>query len=100
MITDLTSMVQERLEQYRNYSRKLPRRIIFFRDGVSEGQFYTVVTDELPKIREACVRMTPGGTYRPKITLVSTIRPLYSSSLIKGPISASLVNATTPVSTP
>ncbi|KAG8905078.1 hypothetical protein FRB99_000726 [Tulasnella sp. 403] len=69
MITDLASIVQERLEQYRATSRRLPRRIVFFRDGVSEGQFLTVTQDELPKIREGCARMSPNGSYRPKITL-------------------------------
>ena len=73
MISDLTAIVQERLEQYRATSRKLPKRIVFFRDGVSEGQFHTVVQEELPQIREACAKMTPGATYRPKITLVSNI---------------------------
>lgn len=63
-------MVQERLDQYRVTSRKLPRRIIFFRDGVSEGQFYTVIQEELPKIKDACARMVAGGGYRPKITVV------------------------------
>ncbi|KAG8947603.1 hypothetical protein FRC00_009030, partial [Tulasnella sp. 408] len=69
MITDLSLMVQERLDQYRVTSRKLPRRIIFFRDGVSEGQFYTVIQEELPKIKDACARMVAGGGYRPKITM-------------------------------
>ncbi|KAG8933796.1 hypothetical protein FRC01_007042, partial [Tulasnella sp. 417] len=69
MITDLSLMVQERLDQYRVTSRKLPKRIIFFRDGVSEGQFYTVIQEELPKIRDACARMVAGGGYRPKITM-------------------------------
>ncbi|KAG8882866.1 hypothetical protein FRB98_003417 [Tulasnella sp. 332] len=70
MITDLAEMMIERLEDYKAKTRRLPKRIIFFRDGVSEGQYKTVVQDELPKIQQACVRMTPGGTYRPKITLV------------------------------
>ncbi|KAG9014147.1 hypothetical protein FRB94_014240 [Tulasnella sp. JGI-2019a] len=70
MITDLAEMVQERLEDYKAKTRRLPKRIVFFRDGVSEGQYRTVVEDELPKIQQACVRMTPGATYRPKITLI------------------------------
>jgi len=69
MITDLADMMKERLEEYKNKTKRLPKRIVFFRDGVSEGQFATVTRDELPKIQEACQRMTPGATYRPKITL-------------------------------
>lgn len=74
MITDLATLVQERLEAYREASRELPKRIVFFRDGVSEGQFVTVVSDELPKIREGCSRMTSRTPYRPKITIVSFCR--------------------------
>ncbi|KAG8684051.1 hypothetical protein FRC08_013924, partial [Ceratobasidium sp. 394] len=33
-----------------------PKRIVYFRDGVSEGQFEHVLKFELPAIREACVR--------------------------------------------
>lgn len=76
MISDLADIVKERLEQYRATSRRLPKRIVFFRDGVSEGQFNAVVMDELPQIRAACAKMTPGSTYRPKITLVRITHPL------------------------
>jgi len=54
MIAELCKMVKERLADYEKYTKKKPRRIIFCRDGVSEGQFQQVLNNELNAIREAC----------------------------------------------
>jgi len=45
----------------------LPKRIIVYRDGVSEGQFNQVVDQELPLIRKACQRFQ---NYEPLITII------------------------------
>ena len=42
IISDLTDMVKELLEEFRKQTKKIPKRIIFYRDGVSEGQFQQV----------------------------------------------------------
>jgi eukaryotic translation initiation factor 2C len=42
------------------------KRVIFYRDGVSEGQFQQVLDHELPKIRDACKQFG----FEPKITLI------------------------------
>ncbi|KAJ4834119.1 Protein argonaute 7 [Turnera subulata] len=65
IIQDLAAMVKELLDDFCQEVSKLPRRIIFFRDGVSETQFQKVLQEELQAIREACSRF-PG--YRPPIT--------------------------------
>jgi len=54
MIKDLGAMLAERLHSYHNASKTLPRRIIFYRDGVSESQYAAVMEQELPQIRDAC----------------------------------------------
>jgi eukaryotic translation initiation factor 2C len=41
---------------------------ITFQLGVSEGQFITVVREELPQVRDACNRVASG--YKPTITYV------------------------------
>ncbi|KAJ6999337.1 hypothetical protein NC653_010127 [Populus alba x Populus x berolinensis] len=46
-------------------NRPATNKIIFFKDGVSETQFYKVLKEELQAIREACSRF-PG--YRPSIS--------------------------------
>ena len=43
-------------------------KLIMFRDGVSEGQFQTVMARELTAIRRACEAMP--GTYRPHISYI------------------------------
>ncbi|KAJ7284419.1 argonaute-like protein [Mycena rebaudengoi] len=75
LITDLKEMTSYLLSQYMSYrehvekvalSAKAPKRLIFYRDGVSEGQFQQVLDNELPLIREACKELK----INPSITLV------------------------------
>ncbi|KAF8266852.1 argonaute-like protein [Lactarius quietus] len=54
------------LNQYKMSTGKFPKRILFYRDGVSEGQFATVINDELPLIRSACKKLG----FKPNITLI------------------------------
>ncbi|KAF8259431.1 argonaute-like protein [Lactarius quietus] len=54
------------LTQYKMSTGKFPKRILFYRDGVSEGQFATVINDELPLIRSACKKLG----FKPNITLI------------------------------
>ena len=66
MIHDLDKMVYDLLQQQNNNCR--PKKIIFFRDGVSEGQFPLVLRWEMNKIREACMKIS--NSYKPAITFV------------------------------
>jgi len=71
MIKDLEGMVTERLKAYHAKSGSLPKRIIFFRDGVSEGQFKHVLADELPKIKRAFEHFgTARDPYAPTLTII------------------------------
>ncbi|XP_028317063.1 protein argonaute-3 isoform X1 [Gouania willdenowi] len=67
VIQDLACMVRELLIQFYKSTRYKPTRIIFYRDGVSEGQFRQVLYCELLAIREACLSLEvdyqPGITY-------------------------------------
>ncbi|KAI3818224.1 hypothetical protein L1987_12027 [Smallanthus sonchifolius] len=65
IIQDLGDMVEEILNDFVRELSKLPKRLIFFRDGVSETQFQKVLHDELQAIREACWRFT---NYNPPIS--------------------------------
>ncbi|GJJ14721.1 hypothetical protein Clacol_008988 [Clathrus columnatus] len=71
MIEDLTDMMVERLLFFRQKRNALPKRIIVFRDGVSEGQFSTVLHQELSKILEAFKKVGgAGSSYKPKLTII------------------------------
>lgn len=61
-------MIRELLLSFKKATGQKPLRIIFYRDGVSEGQFYQVLLFELDAIRKACASLEPG--YQPPVTFV------------------------------
>ncbi|PBK85517.1 Piwi-domain-containing protein [Armillaria gallica] len=74
MIADLRTMAKDLLLAYMGYRSSMekvktqPKRLIFFRDGVSEGEFKRVLDLELPELEAACrdANMNPP----PKITFI------------------------------
>ncbi|OCH92760.1 Piwi-domain-containing protein, partial [Obba rivulosa] len=72
MITDLAGMMGERIKAFQNANKGLlPQRILVYRDGVSEGQFATVVAEEMPEIKAAFKKFnTAQAQYAPKLTIV------------------------------
>ncbi|CAF2760829.1 unnamed protein product [Rotaria sp. Silwood2] len=52
-IVDLKQMVTELLEYYREGNGRLPNKIVFYRDGVDDGQFARVLNFEIPQIKQA-----------------------------------------------
>ncbi|TFK75842.1 argonaute-like protein [Pluteus cervinus] len=63
IIADLKEMSKDLLVLYQRYRERVerrspndlkPKRIIFYRDGVSEGQFQQVLDKELASLKEAC----------------------------------------------
>lgn len=93
IIQDLATMVRELLIQFYKSTRFKPTRIIYYRDGISEGQFNQVAFEkqcllpvsqrklnvfylkslqvlqhELLAIREACIKLEKD--YQPGITFV------------------------------
>jgi len=68
IIQELSTMVRDLLMQFYRSTHFKPTRIIFYRDGVSEGQFMQVLVHELKAIREACMKLEVG--YQPGITFI------------------------------
>ncbi|TFK43467.1 argonaute-like protein [Crucibulum laeve] len=75
MIEELQAMSKHVLSMYMRYrevaekkgaGNAAPKRIIFYRDGVSEGQFKQVLAQELPLLRKACDELG----IKPKITVI------------------------------
>ena len=69
MVSTLNVMMQERLRLWINQNKRGPAKILIYRDGVSEGQYKTVLEDELVQIREACKEIY-GPRPQPKINIV------------------------------
>ncbi|XP_048424946.1 protein argonaute 5 [Pyrus x bretschneideri] len=61
-------MIREHFRAFRQATGRKPERIIFFRDGVSEGQFSQVLLYEMDAIRKACQSLQEG--YLPPVTFV------------------------------
>ncbi|XP_021767509.1 protein argonaute MEL1-like [Chenopodium quinoa] len=69
IIQDLYACVRELLEAFLEANnKKKPERIIFFRDGVSEGQFAQVLQYEVNVIQQACKSIE--ANYQPRVTFV------------------------------
>jgi eukaryotic translation initiation factor 2C len=62
------SLIQPSKQAFYQQSKAKPERVLFFRDGVSEGQFAHVVEAEIKAIRSACETLEKG--YRPNITFI------------------------------
>ncbi|XP_077510193.1 protein argonaute-2-like [Amblyomma americanum] len=70
IIRDLKDMIKELLLAFHRATRHKPERIVFYRDGVSEGQFLEVRNYEVSAIRLACKELSPNETYEPAITFI------------------------------
>ncbi|KAK0482092.1 argonaute-like protein [Armillaria luteobubalina] len=75
MIEDLQEMSKHVLSNYMGYRSGIekkargmaePKRILFYRDGVSEGQFQEVLDKELGALKKACEELR----IKPKITVI------------------------------
>ncbi|CAB4375543.1 unnamed protein product [Rhizophagus irregularis] len=68
IITDLANMVKELLKIFYQTCGRKPKKILFYRDGVSESQFMKVLEHELTAIKDACQNLEVN--YKPTITFV------------------------------
>ncbi|XP_046856736.1 protein argonaute-2-like isoform X2 [Xenia sp. Carnegie-2017] len=68
MIEDLKEMTKELLKKFRQSTKAIPEKILFYRDGVSRGQFQDVLIKELSAIQRACLELQAGWT--PAITFI------------------------------
>lgn len=66
-IQQLEEMSKELLDDYFKANKKLPDRILFFRDGVSESQFDMVLNSELDALREAVAQFR---NYNPLVSFI------------------------------
>lgn len=67
MIQGFRDIIAEQLEYYKRKNGRLPSKLLYYRDGVSEGQFQEVLSVELAAMYAACKSQQ---AYNPKITMV------------------------------
>lgn len=67
-ILKFDEMLLELFNSFRNRNKVFPKHIIYYRDGVSEGQFRSVLDYELRKMLEAC--RSAGFPTKPRITFI------------------------------
>lgn len=67
-IADIMEMVKGHLLEFKKNTGKLPTNLIFYRDGVSEGQFAKIIELEVDGCRKACHAM--DRAYSPKLTYI------------------------------
>ncbi|KAK9811129.1 hypothetical protein WJX73_005016 [Symbiochloris irregularis] len=73
IIQNLRDMVLELLEAYHQQHNDVPARLLFFRDGVSEGELAAVQSKEIPQIFDACEAFSLklyGQVMSPPLTFV------------------------------
>ncbi|KAH9992243.1 argonaute-like protein [Russula compacta] len=66
IIEDMENMCVSVFEQFKEAVGEFPKRVLFYRDGVSEGEYQTMIEEELRRIRNACTNLG----FNPTITLV------------------------------
>ena len=69
VIQDMKEVTKNLLVKfYENNGGRKPEKIVMFRDGCSEGQFLTVLSQELVAMRQACKELEEN--YQPAITFI------------------------------
>ncbi|XP_073837343.1 protein argonaute-2-like isoform X3 [Musca autumnalis] len=69
-IEDMESIATRHLQVYFQYMKKFPSQIIYYRDGVSDGQFPIITNVELKAIKRACAKLKCN----PKLTCVIVVK--------------------------
>ena len=73
MVEKLRSMLVSRLSWWEELYGDLPDNLLIYRDGSSEGQYQTVLDEEMPQIRQACIEkynINYEPSLKPKICLI------------------------------
>lgn len=70
IIADFKDIIKEKLRFYKEKNGHLPDKILYYRDGVSEGQFQQVMGTERQAMIKACTEIEQGYEKKVKITII------------------------------
>lgn len=74
MVSDLDAMLKTSLQRWARANKNAyPENIIVYRDGVSEGQYDTVIDKELPLLKKACQEVYPASLTNKSLPRVSIV---------------------------
>lgn len=74
MVSGLDDLLVSRLRVWAEYNKgSYPENIIVYRDGVSEGQYNTVIDEELPLLKKACEATYPATLSKKGLPRISII---------------------------
>ncbi|CAH0557927.1 unnamed protein product [Brassicogethes aeneus] len=99
VIQDLENIMKEQLMFFYQKTRCKPEKIVFFRDGVGEGQFDEIRNVEIGAIRKACLSMGDKGEYQPPITFVIVQKRHHTRLFPKNPRDSEDRNTNVPAGT-
>ncbi|XP_033924233.1 piwi-like protein 1 isoform X2 [Melopsittacus undulatus] len=68
LVDGLKACLQTALRDWFKWNKYLPSRIIVYRDGVGDGQLYTLVNYEVPQFLD-CLKSV-GKDYKPRLTVI------------------------------
>jgi eukaryotic translation initiation factor 2C len=68
LIVSMRDIMKSLIRQYERHRGYPPTAIVIYRDGISEGEFYSVFDKELMATRQACADLSP--VYRPFLTYI------------------------------
>ncbi|KAH8296528.1 hypothetical protein KR054_007535 [Drosophila jambulina] len=69
-IEDMESITLEHLRVYHQHCKSYPEHILYYRDGVSDGQFPKIKNEELRGVKAACAKMK----INPKICCIIVVK--------------------------
>ncbi|ORY67946.1 Piwi domain-domain-containing protein [Leucosporidium creatinivorum] len=90
VIAHLDDMTATLIKQFQDKLKVKPQRLIFFRDGISEGQFPQVLATEVAAIRLACKKL--GADYSPDLTYIVCGKRHHMSFFPKNDVDAARKN--------
>lgn len=70
IIEDFKEIIKGSLRFFKQTNGFLPEKILYYRDGVSEGQFQQVMGTERLAMEKACAEIEQGYEKKVKITII------------------------------
>lgn len=68
IVDDLKNIVKEHINEFRNKTRKVPKKVVVFRDGIGDSSIMNIYHREMEEFREGFKACNPN--YNPKFSFI------------------------------